>query len=73
MNFLEQLSQKVLRVNQSITDWLPGKEVHPARLHEAIMYSIDAGGKRLRPVLLMAAYDLFSSDRDPLPAALALN
>ena len=72
MNFLEQLSQKVLRVNQSITDWLPGKEVHPARLHEAIMYSIDAGGKRLRPVLLMAAYDLFSSDRDPLPAALAI-
>ena len=72
MNFLEQLSQKVLRVNQSITDWLPGKEVHPARLHEAIMYSIDAGGKRLRPVLLMGAYDLFSSDRDPLPAALAI-
>ena len=72
MNFEEQLSQKVGQVNRSITDWLPGNDVHPARLHEAIIYSVQAGGKRLRPVLLMAAYDLYAGNRDPMPAALAI-
>lgn len=45
---------------------------HP-RLREAMLYSLDAGGKRLRPVLLTAAYELFGGDwRDALPAACAV-
>lgn len=45
---------------------------HP-RLMEAMLYSLDAGGKRLRPVLLTATYELFRRDwREALPAACAL-
>jgi geranylgeranyl pyrophosphate synthase len=34
---------------------LPGPEVVPARLHEAMRYSVLGGGKRIRPALLFAA------------------
>ena len=45
---------------------------HP-RLMEAMLYSLDAGGKRLRPILLTATYELFGGDwREVLNAACAL-
>ena len=59
MNFEEKLSAKVEQVNRSLLEALPNREVKPARLHEAIRHSAEAGGKRLRPVLLLAAQDLF--------------
>ena len=72
MNFDEELSVKVGRVNQALLKTLPEKTVKPSRLHEAIRYSLEAGGKRLRPVLLLSAHELFPNHRDPMPAALAL-
>ena len=72
MNFEEQLSEKVGQINQALLDALPATDVKPSRLHEAIRHSSEAGGKRLRPVLLIAAHDLFSNNRDPMPAALAI-
>lgn len=46
--------------------------VHPP-LREAMLYPLAAGGKRIRPVLLGAAYELFGGRfRDVLPAACAL-
>ena len=45
----------------------------PEHLIEAMGYSLFAGGKRLRPVLLMATRDLFGNQGlDPMPAACAL-
>lgn len=38
---------------------LPSAEETPARLHEAMRYSMFAGGKRLRPALVKAAFDMF--------------
>lgn len=35
-------------------------------------YSMEAGGKRIRPALLFAACDLFGSEADPLAAAVAI-
>jgi len=72
MNFEEQLSAKVEQVNRSLLEALPNREVKPARLHEAIRHSSEAGGKRLRPVLLLAAHDLFPGMGDPMAAALAI-
>ena len=72
MNFEEQLSAKVQQVNDSLLSTLPSREVKPARLHEAILHSSEAGGKRLRPVLLHAAHDLFPGSTDPMPAAIAI-
>jgi geranylgeranyl diphosphate synthase, type II len=45
----------------------------PAELYKPVIYSLGMGGKRLRPVLLLLAYNLFSDDiENALPAALAL-
>lgn len=72
MNFFEKLKTRQSEVNQCLDERLPGRKEHPARLHEAIRYSLEAGGKRLRPVLVLAAHDLFPGPHDPMPAALAI-
>ena len=65
MNFEEQLSEKVGQINQALLDALPKGDVKPSRLHEAIRHSSEAGGKRLRPVLLIAAPWAFSQLKGP--------
>ena len=72
MNFSEKLKTWQDQVNRALDQALPGSEVHPARLHQAIRHSVDAGGKRLRPILVLAAEDLFRGENDPMPAALAI-
>lgn len=72
MNFRERLTLWQNQVNQSLGESLPAEATHPSRLHEAIRYSMGAGGKRLRPVLVLAAHELFPGETDPMPAALAL-
>lgn len=47
-------------VNQVLQRFNPYKE--PAKLYEPISYIISLGGKRLRPVLTLAACDLFNGD-----------
>ena len=42
------------RVNQVLDELLPAASVLPERLHEAMRYSVFAGGKRLRPTLVVA-------------------
>ena len=72
MNFSEKLKAWQDQVNRAMDQALPGSEVHPTRLHQAIRHSVDAGGKRLRPILTLGAEDLFPGENDPMPAALAI-
>ena len=80
MDFATQLSAYLARVEQGVAALLPAATARPARLHAAMRYSLEAGGKRLRPVLLLAAADLFPSAPvaglgrrpDPLAAAVAI-
>ncbi|HVT72316.1 MAG TPA: farnesyl diphosphate synthase [Lacunisphaera sp.] len=72
MPFADQLNHLVRRVEDGLESLVPAATVRPARLHAAMRYSLQAGGKRLRPVLLLAATDLFDAPVDPLPAAVAL-
>ena len=45
----------------------------PASLYEPIKYVLSLGGKRIRPTLMLLAYNLFKDDVDSiLPAACAL-
>jgi geranylgeranyl pyrophosphate synthase len=46
-------------VERGIDQLLPAATTRPARLHTAMRYSLQAGGKRLRPVLVLAAAALF--------------
>ena len=50
---------------------LPGAEVSPKRLHEAMRYSVLGGGKRIRALLTFAAGDLTDARREPLLVASA--
>jgi len=50
----------------------PVSTTRPARLHEAMRYSLEAGGKRLRPVLCLASAAAFTPSADASPAATAL-
>ena len=50
----------------------PAATVRPARLHGAMRYSLEAGGKRLRPVLCLASAAAFDPRADAAHAATAL-
>lgn len=67
-----KLSDYQKRVEEGIDQLLPAAETRPARLHGAMRYSMEAGGKRLRPVLVLAASELFPSSEDPIAAAVAI-
>ncbi len=72
MNFSEQLKSYQDLINQRMVTDLPESGLRPSQLHSAMNYSLQAGGKRLRPVLALAAHDLFPGELDPVPAALAV-
>jgi geranylgeranyl pyrophosphate synthase len=54
-DFRAQLESWQARMESALASRLPGPEVVPARLHEAMRYSVLGGGKRIRPALLFAA------------------
>ncbi len=62
-------------VDALLATYLPPASCAPASLHEAMRYSLFAGGKRLRPILALAACDAVLGRRDvvlPFAAALEL-
>jgi len=65
----EDLTQEAENALRSLT---PSATTSPTRLHEAMRYSLDAGGKRLRPVLCLAAAKAFRADADARHAATAI-
>ncbi len=58
-SFLNEVS---LLVDETLDDLLPKAKTEPARLHEAIRWSIFAGGKRFRPGLTVAVGRVFGAD-----------
>jgi len=68
--YLEQQRQ---RVEVILDQFLPAPDSYPPLLMEAMRYSVFAGGKRLRPILTLAAAEAVGSDPEMvLPAAGAL-
>jgi geranylgeranyl pyrophosphate synthase len=61
MDFASELKRHVGRVERGLDQFVPRADTRPARLHTAMRYSLEAGGKRLRPVLLLANAELFAS------------
>ena len=72
MNFQEKLKKWQNLFNQRLELALPAPTLQPQRLHQAMHHSMNAGGKRLRPILTLGAHELFPSTLDPLPAAIAV-
>ncbi len=58
MEAQEYLHNAVQKVDSALDRFLPKKATKPPTLHNAMRYSIFAGGKRLRPALTLAAAEL---------------
>lgn len=54
-DFDSYLRQKREIIDQHLDQYLPSELALPPRIHEAMRYSVFAGGKRLRPILTLAA------------------
>lgn len=73
MDLKKYLSEKKNLVDKAIEEYFLKECEALPRLKEAMLYSLRAGGKRLRPVLVMAACEACGGEAgDSMPAALAL-
>jgi len=72
MDFQALLEHYRNAVDTGIGDFLPASDERPARLHAAMRYCMKSGGKRLRPILVLAGHALGNSEFDPIPAAVAV-
>ena len=59
MNFDRELALRTQEANRAIGEWLPKEKDLPGDLVEAMNYSVLAGGKRIRPILMGECYRLF--------------
>lgn len=61
------------RIDKALNSFLPKSTVRPKTLHKSMRYSLFAGGKRLRPVLCLAASEACGGDfANAIPAACAV-
>lgn len=67
------LRERAAWVDAALDRWLPGEDALPPQLHQAMRYSVFAGGKRLRPILSIAACEAVGGAFERvLPAACAM-
>jgi len=62
MDFKEELKKYVNIINNELEKNIIKEEVPEQILNKAIEYSLMAGGKRIRPTLILATYSIFAND-----------
>jgi len=55
MTLAEYMAAQQKAVEAALDRWVPPKDENPATIHSAMRYSLFAGGKRIRPLLAIAA------------------
>jgi geranylgeranyl diphosphate synthase type II len=60
MTLPEYVSHQQLRIDDTLRRLVPSESTPPESIHKAMRYSLFAGGKRIRPVLCMAAAEAVS-------------
>ncbi len=71
----EYLKEIAKKVESLLEEVLPPGDLHPSSIHSLMRYSMFAGGKRLRPALIMASFEACGgspSDKAPLLAGAAI-
>jgi geranylgeranyl diphosphate synthase type II len=69
MTLPEYLARQQKRVDTALDRWVPAESQDPSVIHRAMRYSLFAGGKRIRPLLAMAAADAVSDDPEGIENA----
>ena len=73
MNFEAKLDDKIIKTENSLHNYLKNRADVPEKILDSMRYSVYAGGKRIRPVLMLASCELFGANSDDvLPFACAL-
>jgi len=60
MTLPEYVSHQQLKIDDTLRRLVPSESTPPESIHKAMRYSLFAGGKRIRPVLCMAAAEAVS-------------
>lgn len=69
----EQMNQWAQYIEQCLEDYIPEQEQFPPVIFEAMRYSLFAGGKRLRPMMLLSACEAVGGDKtEAVPFACAM-
>jgi geranylgeranyl diphosphate synthase type II len=73
MDFSRYWSARQKKVDAALNRFLPPATTRPKTIHQAMRYSIFAGGKRLRPVICLATAEVLRGKIEPaLPLACAV-
>ena len=73
MDFKNELINKATLINTELEKYIRKNECPEEILNQSMEYSLLAGGKRIRPVLIMATYELFKNDFEKtFPFAVAM-
>lgn len=75
MNFHEELAARTALTEETVKSFLPKEEGYQQEIMEAMNYSVMAGGKRLRPMIMNETYQMFGGKSDvirPFMAAIEM-
>jgi len=73
VNIQTYLAKQSKKIDKALDGYLPKKDATPSILHEAMRYAVFSGGKRIRPILVLAACGIVGGDeRKGMPAACAV-
>lgn len=75
MNIKSELNTRVEEIDKIIAGYLPAEEDYQKTIMEAMNYSVLAGGKRIRPMLMLETYRLFGGKSkvvEPFMAAIEM-
>ncbi len=75
MSFVSELDEKTAAIERLLTTYLPKEQGWAKTVMEAMNYSVMAGGKRLRPMLMSETYKMFGGSQreiEPFMAAIEM-
>lgn len=73
MDLKKYLKEQCTRIDTALDRFLPAETELPHSVHKAMRYSIFAGGKRVRPILMLAACEAVGGDCErAIPAACSM-
>lgn len=58
MNIQKYLAEWKKKIDEKLLEYLPSEDTYPPTLSKAMRYTVLAGGKRIRPILLITIYQL---------------
>ena len=66
MDFKNELNKRVEYIENVLSGYLPSEEGIARVIFEAMNYSVMAGGKRLRPMLVLETFKMFAGEGFPI-------